>query len=113
MIFEAIVGKDMRLCTLMTLTVNFLSFLVSIFVAGTIEKSGRRKVLIIGQIIIVLSLFGVAASSYFELNPLFSLLGVTAFMMGFGLGIGIVFFIWIADVLPDDLVTIIVILMQL
>jgi len=48
MIFEKVVGNDLKLCTLMTLIVNFISLVFSMVVAVTIEKLGRKFLLITG-----------------------------------------------------------------
>ena len=56
--------------------------------------------MLIGNAIVIVSLFGVSLVSYFELSSIYALISILIFSIGFGLAAGPITWLYLSDILP-------------
>ena len=66
-----------------------------------IDKLGRKSMLIIGNITIILGLILILLVTYYPFSQYFALFSIVWFIVGFSLAAGPILSIYLSDILPD------------
>jgi SP family xylose:H+ symportor-like MFS transporter len=99
-IFKGIVGSRIDVALLQTVSVGAVNLLFTLVAIGTVDRLGRRPLMIMGSTGMGLSLFGLGLAAYFGHTAAWVLIFILGYIACFALAVGPVTWVILSEIFP-------------
>lgn len=96
-------GTKLDVSLLQTILVGFVNLLFTVIAIFTVDKLGRKPLLIIGGLIMALAMLVIGTAFYFENMGLLTLIFILIYIAGFAMSWGPVIWVVLSEIFPNSI----------
>ncbi|MEA4935506.1 D-xylose-proton symporter [bioreactor metagenome] len=103
-IFEK-TGLNVDSAIYQTILVGLINLIFTVIAMFFVDRVGRKPLLVTGSLLMAVSMLLVAASFYFQLNSVITLVAILLFIAAFASSLGVVMWVVISEIFPSSIRT--------
>lgn len=96
-------GMETDASMLQTITVGAINMLFTVLAIFTVDNFGRKKLMLIGSIVMAISMTGLGLALYMQLDGIFALLWMLLYIAAFAMSWGPVTWVLLSEIFPNKI----------